>query len=302
MIPRTTVARSSERVEGWQLDRDLPASVRFHPAPAGSGVVFARNDLPGAPEVACRVEHVTAWSRWSGLETSGISVHHTEHILAAVAGMGIDDVLVEMSGDRIPVVSGGSCRAFSQALAAAGLSALSEPRRVMRLKRPIEWSQELDQPAGTTQATSFRRHVLGVPALRFSAIYLFHVPALPGLRPGVAEFVEGRDNFDDILASARTYYLQSEAQHVSGLLSEARHEYIVLDSESSQELVNEVARHKLVDLWGDLRLLGLPLWGSFAVQRTGHKFHHELIRKLVQEDYLETIELSEGMARYDNHR
>ena len=301
MIPRTTVARSSERVEGWQLDRDQPSSVRFHPAPSGTGVVFARKDLPGAPEVSCRLEHVTAWSRWSGLETGGVAVHHTEHLLAAVAGLGVDDVLVELSADRIPVVSGGSCVAFSTALAGAGLTRHSEPRRVLRLKRPLEWSVELDQPAGTTGAGPALRRVLGVPASRFSATYLFHVPAIPGLRAGVAEFDEAQDQFADSLADARTYYLQSEEQNLAGLLSRARTDYIVLEASSSQELVDEVARHKLVDFWGDLRLLGLPLWGSFAAFRTGHKFHHDLLRKLVNEDYLESIELSESRTPYDDH-
>ncbi len=301
MIPRTTVARSSDRVEGWQLDRDLPASVRFHPAPAGTGVVFARKDLPGSPEVVCKVEHVTAWSRWSGLETAGVAVHHTEHLLAAVAGCGVDDVLVEMSADRIPVVSGGSCGAFSRALATAGIERLAEPRRVLRLKRPLEWATDLDVPAGTSGALPAQRRILGVPASRFSATYLFHVPAIPGLRSGLAEFDEGQDDFGDTLADARTYYLHSEEQDLSGLLSRAREDYIVLHAESSQELVNEVARHKLVDFWGDLRLLGMPLWGSFAAFRTGHKFHHELIRKLIKEDYLETIELSESRTPYDDH-
>lgn len=302
MIPRITLARSSEPVEGWQLDRDLPSSVRFHPAPAGAGVVFARRDLPGAPEVACRLEHVTGWARWSGLETGGVVVHHTEHILAALAGLGVDDVVVEMNTDRIPVVSGGSCEAFSRALARAGKSAHAEPRRVLALKRPLEWAQGLDAPAGTDQSTSAVRQVLGVPASRFSATYLFHVPALPGLRIGLAEFDEGKDDFGATLARARTYYLHSEERNLAGLLSRARHDYIVLDAGSPQELVDEVARHKLVDFWGDLRLLGQPIWGSFAVFRTGHKFHHALIRKLVHEDYLETIELSEGQVLYDNHR
>jgi UDP-3-O-[3-hydroxymyristoyl] N-acetylglucosamine deacetylase len=140
-----------------------------------------------------------------------------------------------------------------------------------------------------------------VPAHGFSASYVFHVPAFPGLRPGVAEFAAGKDDFSARLAGARTYYLRTEEQDLSGLLSKARAHYIVLDADSPQALVDEVARHKLVDFWGDLRLLGRPVWGSFTAFRTGHRFHHELIRKLVHEDYLETIELSESQVSYDHH-
>ena len=301
MIPQTTLARSSTRIEGWQLDRDAPASVRFHPAPAHAGLVFTRSDLPGSPQVECRVEHVTALPRWSSLECGGLEVHHTEHILAALAGCGLDNVVVELDGDRIPVVSGGSCLAFCRVLLDAGLVPLPEPRCVFLLKRPIDLAVALDLPAGAPAATTAQRLVLGLPASGFSASYLFQVPALPDLRLGFAEFVEERDDFHSALASARTYYLRTEQSVVSELLSGARHEYMVIDRDSSQEDVDEVARHKLVDFWGDLRLLGKPVWGRFAAFRTGHRFHHDLIRTLVNEDYLETVELSEGRVTHDYH-
>lgn len=141
---------------------------------------------------------------------------------------------------------------------------------------------------------------MAVPESGFRATYVFQVPALPGLGAGVAEFDETRDGFREVLSGARTYYLKSEAPELSTLLSQARHDYIVLDNDSPQELVNEVARHKLVDFWGDLRLLGRPVWGSFVALRTGHRFHHELIRGL-SDGYLELIELSEGKVQHDNH-
>lgn len=293
MICQTTLARSSPPVTGLQLDREAPATIRFHPAPPDTGVVFTRKDLPSSPSVTCSVQHVMALPRWSSLECNGTAVHHTEHILAALAGSGVDNVLVELDCDRIPVVTGGSCLAFSQALSTAGLKPLEAPRSVFRLKRPIEIEAELDVPAGAdNMVPSARRYVLGVPASGFSASYLFQVPALPGMGTGFAEYVEGRDDFLTGVGSARTYYLRMEESRVSELLSSARHDYIVLDQDSSQEVVDEVARHKLVDFWGDLRLLGKPVSGRFAAFRTGHRFHHDLIRRLVNENYLETLELS----------
>jgi UDP-3-O-acyl-N-acetylglucosamine deacetylase len=235
------------------------------------------------------------------LEHDGIVIHHTEHILAAIAGLGLDNVRVELDGDRIPVVTGGSCLGFSQALALAGRVLLPEPRTVFRLKRPFEMNDDLDTPAGSEgRVTHAFRHVLGTPASEFSARYYFQVPTVPAMPSGLAEFAEGRDDFMTVLASARTYYLRVEQPELSRLLSSARHEYIVLDEKSSWELVHEVARHKLVDFWGDLRLLGKPLRGRFVAHRTGHGFHHELVRRLVYGDYLETLELAESKVSHDH--
>jgi UDP-3-O-[3-hydroxymyristoyl] N-acetylglucosamine deacetylase len=295
MVLQTTLARSSPPVTGPQLDREAQATVCFHPAPADTGVVFVRKDLPEAPPITCRLQHVKVMPRWSSLSCQGIEVHHTEHILAALAGFGVDNVLVEMDCDRIPVVTGGSCLAFSRALVASGRKALEAPRSVFRLKRAIELEAALDIPPGSeAPPRETRRYALGMPADGFSASYLFHVPAVPGLRTGFAEYTEGRDDFLHGAACARTYYLRTEQANLSGLLSSACDDYLVLDGDSSQELVDEVARHKLVDFLGDLRLLGKPLWGRFAAFRTGHRFHQEFIRALVEGDYLETLELTEG--------
>jgi UDP-3-O-acyl-N-acetylglucosamine deacetylase len=268
--------------------------VRFHPASAGTGVVFVRRDLPGEPQVECRLEHVVLQPRWSSLEQNGIVIHFTEHILAALAGCDLDNVCVELDSDRVPVITGGSCLGFAQALAAGGTDTLDAPRSVFRLKRPIHLEAALDVPAGVVAPSgSVRRHIEGVPANAFTASYVFHVPAVAGMRVGLAEFEQERDDFTRGIGCARTYYLQVEQGDVSSLLSSARREYIVLHAESPQEDVDEVARHKLMDLWGDLRLLGKPVWGRFSALRTGHRFHHELICKLAGEDYLETLELAD---------
>jgi UDP-3-O-acyl-N-acetylglucosamine deacetylase len=294
MVPQTTLVRSTSPVTGTRLDQDALSTVRFHPAAAGTGVVFVRRDVPGEPRVECGVEHVGLQPRWSSLEQSGIVVHFTEHILAALAGCNIDNVLVELDSNRVPVVTGGSCLGFAEALAAGGVETLDAPRTVFRLKRPIHFELELDVPVGAAVPSgSARRYIQGVPADTFAASYVFQVPAVAGMRVGLAEFEQERDDFTAGIGRARTYYLQVEKADVSGLLSSARHEYIVLHAESSQADVDEVARHKLMDLWGDLRLLGKPVWGRFAAFRTGHRFHHDLIRKLAGEDYLETIELTD---------
>ena len=133
MIAQTTVARTTAPVSGLQLDREAHASLRFHPAPADHGVVFVRSDLPGEPRVECRVERVGLQARWSSLEQDGVVVHFTEHILAALAGCDVDNVLIELDSDRVPVVSGGSCLGFAEALTATGTSTFFAPRSTMTL-------------------------------------------------------------------------------------------------------------------------------------------------------------------------
>ena len=294
MISQTTVARSTSPVTGLQLDREAHSSVRFHPAPAGTGIAFVRHDLSGEPRIECRIENAGVQARWSSLEQDGMVVHHTEHILAALAGCEVDNVLIELDSDRVPVVTGGSCLGFVKVLRAAGVASLDTPRTVLRLTRPLHFEAVLDTPSGAkAPEETARRYIQAVPAGTFSASYLFHGPAVAGMRIGLAEFEQTCGDFEARIGRARTYYLQAETESVSSVLSAAREEYIVLHADSSQSDVDEVARHKVADLWGDLRLLGRPVWGRFASFRTGHRFHLELIRKLADEDYLEIIELTD---------
>jgi len=260
----------------------------MHPGSDSSGIVFVRKDLPGEPVVTCNVESVRMQPRWSALEHDGVVVEHTEHLLAAMAGCGLDNVCIEMDCEHIPVVSGGSCRDFTKAITKVGLKFLTSPRFVYRLKKPLYLSVPLDVPGGSqTAGAASERYLVGVPGDGLNATYLFDVPAVSGLPRGLAEYDARRDSFGDALDKARTYYLRVEMNEVKSVLSKAREDYIVLDGRSSQADVDEVARHKLVDLLGDLLLLGRPLLGRFAAFRTGHKFHHDLVRKMIHEDYLE---------------
>lgn len=287
-----TVARSSAAVTGLRLDQEQTATVRFHPAPAGSGIRFLRKDLPGEPTVECCPQNLRAETRWSSLAAGEVIVHHTEHILAALLGAGIDNVLVEVDGDRLPVVTGGSCAGFLTALAEAGAAELDAPRLVYTLRESLFHQAPLDVPnAGAPAATAsasegVTRWLLAQPAATLSVAYVLHVPSVPGMRVGRAEFDESREPFAARLGQARTYFLKLETAGLASLLSSAQRDYIVLDPGSSQALVDEVAEHKIVDLLGDLALLGRPLRARLVAFRTGHRFHHELVRRLVAEELL----------------
>jgi len=298
-----TLQRSTVELTGLRLDQDQPASLWVHPAPPASGISFVRADLPGAPQVPCALANLREQSRWSALEQDGTWIHHTEHILAALLGCGIDNALIELSCDRVPVLAGGSCREFTRALRAAGLAGQDAPRQVYMLTAPVYFRAPLDsphpEPRPPTSAAAAERVLFALPARTLSVAYVFQVPAVPDMRAGLCEFSAGAYTFDAQLAAARTYYLQLERQEVAPLLSSAQRDYLVLDAGSSQALVDEVARHKTVDLLGDLFLLGRPLLGRFSAWRTGHRFHHEFLRTLFRRGLVQLTTLDAPLAESD---
>jgi UDP-3-O-[3-hydroxymyristoyl] N-acetylglucosamine deacetylase/3-hydroxyacyl-[acyl-carrier-protein] dehydratase len=118
---RWTVARPAT-VEGVGLHLGVRCRLTFHPAPVGEGVTFVRSDLAGAPRVAARVEHAVLTERRTQLGLGDASLHTVEHVLAAVAGRGVDDVVIEMDGPEPPILDG-SAAPFVDALNAAGVVA-----------------------------------------------------------------------------------------------------------------------------------------------------------------------------------
>ena len=302
-----TLQQATGALTGLRLDEDRPATLRIHPAPPDTGIVFVRADLPGVPQVACALANLRDQSRWSSLAVDDIWVHHTEHVLAALLGCGVDNALIELDCDRVPVLGGGSCREFTRALRAAGLVEQDAPRTVYVLTEPVYLSTPLDSPRGAAEQTSAEptpssapaapaRTLLAMPARTLSVSYVFQVPAVPDMRAGLCEFTAGATAFDDQLAAARTYYLQLERSAVAPLLSSAQRDYLVLDAGSPQALVDEVAHHKTVDLLGDLFLLGRPLLARLCAWRTGHRFHHEFLRTLFRRGVVELETLTAPLA------
>ena len=101
MTEQTTIAASSGWIAGSALDRPGECRLRFHPAGADEGIRFARSDLPGAPEVRCEPGNLRSMPRWTSLEQAGVVVHHTEHVLAALAFCGVDNVKIKFENKRL---------------------------------------------------------------------------------------------------------------------------------------------------------------------------------------------------------
>lgn len=287
-VLQTTPAGSSEWIDGLQLDQNVRARVRFHPADVDEGIVFIRSDLPGQPRVRCTPENLRSMPRWTSLEENGSWVHHTEHVLAALAFCGVDNIRVEMDSDRLPVTGGGTCADFVAALEGAGREAQDAPRRVYALKEPVFLLDHENTQGEESQSPPLKdgRYVLGLPADRFSVSTVFHWPHLPGLPVGVAEYEAIPGAVDPCWAAARSYLVETEREQVRDLLGPVRDQVMILQPGCPPALAHEAARHKVVDFLGDLMVLGRPVLGRYVAVRAGHRIHHEFLNLLLEKGKL----------------
>jgi len=260
--------------------------MQIQPAAADAGIRFVRTDLEGASlrldplapieqgEASgesgtariSRADHATT------LSGNGFSISTVEHLMAAFRGLGIDNAVIRLSGDEVPIMDG-SAAPFVYLLKEAGIRHLDAPRRVIALKRPI----------GVVDGD---REVTVYPADRFRITYTidFSHPAIG--RQTFARTV-GRRVFVDELASARTFCLLKDVQvlrkrglALGGSLANA---VVVGDSGplNSLRFPDEFVRHKALDLIGDLALLGHPLLGHVVAYKAGHEMHSRLLRQLI---------------------
>lgn len=287
-----TLAKSSDWVTGQGLDHGAPARVRLHPAEEDAGVVFVRTDRPTAPRIRCRLEHLRSMPRWTSLEEGGEWAHHVEHLLAAVAFAGVDNLLVEMTGDRLPMTCGGRCAPFYEALRAAGLKRQPAPRRTWSLKKPFFYLDPARPGGGDAASPALPggRYLLALPAEEFSVSYVFDWSHLDEALVAVAEWAGGDP--DPAILESRSYLVGEETEQFRAVVSAAvQDELLILRPPFPARDTREAARHKIVDVVGDLRLLGAPVRGRFVAFRTGHRIHHDALRALQQQGLLEPVEL-----------
>lgn len=283
--PRFTLAGSvSARGVGLHSGREV--TIAFHPAPIHAGIVWRRVDLPGKPAIAAGgatgatylVEHVTRTERATTLEANGACVQTVEHVMAALAGLGVDDAYVEVDGPEAPLLDG-SALEFGRLLSRAGLREQGVQSPWPRLTRPV-YVQEGDAL------------LVALPASGFTLHYTF-TSDHPALGCQFAQFSIGAGEsphafgprFLQEIAPARTvgWLHEVEALRRRGLaLGASLDSAVVVDEErllTPLRLPHEVARHKVLDLMGDLFLVG-PFQARVVALRSGHRHHVALARAL----------------------
>ena len=276
MIRQTTLARQVS-TSGHGLHTGKPAKITLCPAPAYTGYVFRRVDLnnfeiPASPQYVARVSYATTLMR------QGVMIATVEHLLAALAGSHIDNCIVEIDSLEVPILDG-SAEPFIELIEQAGTVVREAPRQFLRVLKRVE------------VADGNRRMSIS-PAPRFSISCLIEFPhPMIGIQRREIEIVDGQ--FSQIVAPARTFGFlhEFEALRSSGLIRGGSLENaVVLTPEggvmNSEGLrfTDEFVRHKIIDIIGDLALLGMPVLGHVEAERTGHGVHSALVSRVLHDD------------------
>jgi UDP-3-O-[3-hydroxymyristoyl] N-acetylglucosamine deacetylase len=256
---------------GIGLHSGKPVRLRLKPAPADHGIRFQRTDvgveIPATLEYLARLDHATTLSR------DGVSVETVEHLLAALASLGVDDVLVEVDGPEIPIMDG-SAAPFVILIHEAGLKPHAVPRQYLKI---------LDTVEVVRGAKSIRIS----PADHLEVTYAIGFDH-PLLRHQKASFKLSLETFVEEIAQARTFGFLSdvEALRRNGLALGGSLENAIVIGESgvlnnTLRFEDEFVRHKILDAIGDLALLGHPVVGHLKAVKAGHAMHAALSRKLM---------------------
>jgi len=274
MFPYQKSIQKPAVVSGMGLHTGAMARMTFQPAPANSGIRFARVDLPEKPVIPASVELVKETQRGTTLELDGVSVHTVEHVLAALAGLGIDNCVVELEGPE-PPISDGSAKSFTEALVKAGIVNLNAKRNVFVPEAPIFYQD------GATSIV-----ILPSDKLRISCTIQF-----PNQRLESQHLTLDLDDgvFEREVASARTFCFYEEVKPLmdSGLIKGGSLECAVVikdDEILSKEALrfrDEFVRHKILDILGDVTLLGQPIQGHIIAVRPGHAANVAITQKVL---------------------
>lgn len=283
---RRTV-RGEASFSGVTLFTGVAAAVVIRPG--RDGIVFRRVDVAGSGEIPADGRHVVPESRRTVLsadprDTGAATVQTVEHVLSALAGMGVTDAVVELRGPEIPI-GDGSALPFVEAIRAAGVVPVADAaagREAAVVREPIV----IQDGAARIEATPTERRGLEL------TYRLEYPPGAPIPTQEASMFVPlgmPGDKYEEEVAPARTFCLRQEAEamRAMGMFKHLTPKEMLVIGEqgpidNALRFGNEPARHKLLDLLGDLSLCGRPVVGRVVATRTGHAHNHEMARRLAE--------------------
>lgn len=267
-----TIARDSS-LEGIGLHTGAPVRVVFKCGEEDTGVVFVRADLPGEPRIPASITCLSRQMRRTALKNGEVEVFTVEHVLAAVAGLGIDNLIIELDASEIPNVDG-SALPFVKVLQGAGIIEQDGEKRVFRVSSPVAVGD------GETSVSALPDG----DGLQICYTLQYDVPSI-----GTQHVAIGVDEetFCREIAPARTFSPEEEVMELRdlGLGKGASYETALIVSESGvvdNELrfPDEFVRHKVLDLIGDLFLLGAQVRGRVVAVKSGHSLNASLVKAL----------------------
>jgi UDP-3-O-[3-hydroxymyristoyl] N-acetylglucosamine deacetylase len=273
-MKQTTIAAPVE-AEGLGLHTAVPVRLRLLPAPPDTGYVFVRTDLDGF-ELPASVEAVAHCSYATTLMRTGVMLSTVEHLLAALRGLGVDNCYVEVDNLELPIMDGSS-EAFAGMVLRAGVAEQPAARRALRVRERVEVEQgnrrvsvepfdgwEIDC------TVDFMHPLIGRQHMRFDALdaEAFRREIAPARTFGFTEEIE---------ALRRANLIRGGSLDNAIVLAPER-----MLNETPLRYADEFVRHKILDIIGDLALLGMPPLGLVRAERSGHLLHAALMSKLLR--------------------
>lgn len=286
MLHQRTI-KSQTHAVGVGLHSGQRVELTLRPSVPDSGIVFRRVDLPSPIEIRVSALAVSDTKMASTISNGNVKVHTVEHLLSACAGLGLDNLVIDITADEVPILDG-SAASFVFLLQTAGIALQDAPRKFIRVIKPIEVSDGiLGVPNGSlkwARLTPFEGYKLNFEIE-------FDHPAVDSTGQSF-EFDWGAGTYSREIARARTFGFTKEVETMranglalGGGLDNAivMDDYKVLNSEGLR-YKDEFVKHKILDAMGDLYLLGKPLIASYSAFRSGHAMNNLLIRELIKRE------------------
>ncbi|MFW5486832.1 MAG: UDP-3-O-acyl-N-acetylglucosamine deacetylase [Desulfovibrio sp.] len=288
-----TTIESPIECSGIGLHSGKKVKMALRPAPEDAGVMFCLLGKDGKKMLRPCPEAVRSTQLATTLCAGGDSVATVEHLMAALRGMGVDNVRVDLDGCEVPIMDG-SAASFVYLLRMAGIKELSAPRRVLALTKPIEFVRE-------------GKYIKATPYNGFKVDFTIDFPH-PLIGKQSMSFNLTGDRFAEKLAKARTFGFLKEVEylHQNGLaLGGSLENAVVLDefgvlNEDGLRFDDEFVRHKVLDFIGDMAVSEYPLFAHFDVFASGHALNNEFLRYLTEnaDEYLEEVTLGRPVPRH----
>jgi len=275
--------KSMTRAVGVGLHSGQRVEIILRPAQPDTGIVFRRVDLPQPVDIAVSAQAVCDTRMASTIGAHGVKVHTVEHLMSACAGLGVDNLYVDITADEVPILDG-SASSFVYLLQNTGLAVQPAPRRFIRVLQPVEVRQGEGDNVKWARLEPYH-------GFRLSFEIDFSHPAVDSTGQRVL-FDLSTDSYARDIARARTFGFTRdvEAMRANGLaLGGGMDNAIVMDdykvlNAGGLRYDDEFVKHKILDAMGDLYLLGKPLLASYGAFRSGHALNNLLLRELLRQE------------------
>ncbi len=281
MLKQRTL-KSLTHAVGVGLHSGQRVEITLRPAAPDTGIVFRRIDLPEPVDIVVAADAVTDTRLASTLSKGSAKVLTVEHLMSACAGLGVDNLYVDITAEEVPILDG-SAASFVFLLQSAGIEMQNAPRRFVRLLKPVD----VREGSGPTEKWARLEPFHGY-RLRFEID--FHHPAVDSTGQRV-DFDLSVNSYTRDIARARTFgftkdveMMRANGLALGGGLDNAivMDDYKVLNSDGLR-YDDEFVKHKILDAMGDLYLIGKPILGSYSAFRSGHALNNRLLRELLSQ-------------------